>query len=131
MPHPDHDAILAAFRRVDPSITTCDRGDPQNGYTHIHGPSQPRGADRCNSHSVVVEKQNGTLSLRAPIGVQLGGVARAQLPISSNVLGYSYRSNYGEYGIGFDAPAVRRGWASLDDFARAVIAAARQQPGGW
>jgi hypothetical protein len=124
MAHPDHDAIVDAFRRVGGTIYTCNRADPIDGYTHIHGPSFPpqTGAIRCNSHAVVVEKFNGTVSPRTPVGTLMQGSIRAQCSIKINPLGHSHRENYGNFGTGFDIPSIRARWSTFDDFAREVIA---------
>lgn len=132
MAHPDHQALLAAFRRACGTITTCDRADPNDGYTHIHGPSSPAvpHAKRCATHAVVIEKFNGTVSPRAPVGQQLQGLDRPECSIKSDVLGHSHRKNYGNFGVGFDTATIRQRWSTLDDFARAVIAAS-QAAGQW
>ena len=57
-PHPDHDAVIAAFQRVDVSIRICSRGG-DTGYTHIHGPSQSPGDRRCTNHLAYVENRTG------------------------------------------------------------------------
>lgn len=131
MPHPDHDDLLAAFGRVEPGIQLCHRGHPQSGYTHIHGPRQAPGGDRCTSHTVTVEKQNGTVSLRSPFGQALGGTARAPVPIGQDPMGYSHRADYGNYGDGFEASIIRARWGTFDAFARDVIAGARTHLGNW
>jgi hypothetical protein len=128
MAHPDYEALLAAFARVDASIKTCDRGGI-DGYTHIHSGTQIRG-DRCASHWILVERSNGTVALRDPIGRKLGGQPRVALPISDHPLGWSVRADFGRYGWGFDAVTLLRRWATLEHFARDVIAAAREH-GGW
>lgn len=131
MPHVDHDALIAAFRRVDPGIRTCDRGDPLLGYTHIHGPHQPPGNGHCTNHTVTVEKQNGTVSLRAPIAAAMGGTARAPVPISQDPMGYSHRADYGKFGVGFTSATIQGKWNPLDDFAREVIRQAQALPVSW
>lgn len=124
MAHPDHDAVVDAFRRVDPGIVICDRGGAP-GYTHIHAGTQALGATRCTTHAVVVEKQNGTVSLRAPLAQQFNGVKRPPLPIAQHPLGYSHRSDYGSFDHGFASRDLSAGWSTLDDFARDVIQAAK------
>lgn len=127
MAHPDHDAVLDAFQReaarrgYPVPLGICHRaGDA--GYTHIHGPNQPRRAKHCLTHAVGVEKVNGTVALRAPIGQQLGGVLRPDLPISRHPLGYSV-GPFGAFGYGFDTPHIMRVWPTLDAFAGDVITA--------
>jgi hypothetical protein len=127
MAHPDHDAIIDAFRRVGGTIYTCDRADPNDGYTHIHGPSfrPASGATRCMDHAVVVEKHNGTVSPRDPVGVNMQGCSRTQSSIKVDPLGHSHRNNYGAFHTGFDVGIIRTRWRTLDDFAREVIAQAK------
>lgn len=127
MAHPDHDAIIDAFYRVGGTICTCDRADPDEGYTHIHGPNFPpvAGATRCLNHVVAVEKYNGTMSPRDPIGVNMQGRTRSQCSIKVDPLGHSHQKNYGAFHTGFDVGTIRARWKTLDDFARDVIACAR------
>ncbi len=130
MPHPDHDAIIDAFLRVDPACTAgCHRGNPGNGYTHIHGPHQAIGNHHCTQHGVTVEKTNGTVSLRDPIAQQLGGTPRVAVPIAQDPMGYAVRPNFGHFGRGFTSGKILQGWRTFDDFARDVIAAFRAGPG--
>lgn len=127
MAHPDHDAVVDAFQRE-----AARRGDPvplevhdragDAGYTHIHGPHQPRRPKRCRTYAVAVEKFNGTVALRAPIGQQLSGVRRPDVPITTHPLGYSV-GPFGDFGYGFDIPHIMRVWTTLDAFAKDVIAA--------
>ena len=119
----DHDAIVAAFRRVAGTIYTCDRGHPDKGYTHIHGPNhQPaRGALRCGDHALAVEKYNGTLSPRDPIGTAMHGHSRSQRPIKQDPMGYSHKKSFGAFHTGFDIGTIRKRWKTLDDFAVEVI----------
>jgi hypothetical protein len=130
MTHPDHDAVVDAFRRVGAPTNQCDRGGP-GGYTHVHGPSQQVHPDRCTTHAVCVEKQNGTVAVRSPVGEMLGGRRRPDLPIARHPLGYSHRPDYGQFDHAFDLPAIRANWPTLDAFARDVIAAANTHLGGW
>ncbi len=126
MPHPDHNAIVAAFATVDPTCRAgCHRGDPARGYTHIHGPSQASHPDRCSTHSVIVEKFNGTVSVRRPIGATLGGTRRTAIPIAQDPMGYSVGPEFGDFDIGFTVVTILARWATFDNFARAVIASAR------
>jgi hypothetical protein len=127
MAHPDHDAVVDAFQRVGVTIYTCDRADPNEGYTHIHGPSfRPApGATRCMDHAVAVEKCNGTVSPRDPVGVNMQGHSRPQRSIKIDPLGHSHQKNYGAFHTGFDMSTIRARWRTLDDFARDVIAQAK------
>lgn len=100
----------------------CDRAGP-GGYTHIHGPNQPKHPDQCRTHAIAVEKFNGTVALRAPIGQRLGGVLRPDLPISAHPLGYSAGNKYGDFAYAFDSSHILRVWQTYDAFARDVIAA--------
>ena len=129
MSHSDHDAIIDAFRRVDGRIYTCNRADRHKGYTHIHGPNfhpQAR-ATRCTNHAVVVEKFNGTVSPRSPVGSKMQGLNRRDCSIKTDPLGRSHRKNYGSFHTGFDVGTIRARWATLDDFAREVIARAKAE----
>ncbi len=132
MAHPDHNSIIAAFQRVGGTIYTCERADPSDGYTHIHGPSFPPqpGATRCAKHAVVVEKFNGTVSPRSPVGKKMQGHPRTQNSVKVDSLGHSHREHYGDFDVGFDVPAIRARWASFDDFAKEVIAHAKAE-GQW
>lgn len=127
MAHPDHDAVVDAFqreavRRGDPILRICYRaGDA--GYTHIHGPHQPYGTERCTTHAIVVEKFNGTVGLRAPIGQQLGGVLRPDVPITAHPLGQSAGAFGRDFTHGFDIQHIMRTWSTLDAFSRDVVAA--------
>lgn len=126
MAHLDHDAVVDAFQRVaaqrgDPTpLRMCDRaGD--TGYTHIHGPHQPQGLERCTTHAIAIEKYNGTVALRAPIGQHLGAVQRPDMPITKHSLGYSAGA-FGDFDYAFDVPHILKAWSTFDAFARHVIA---------
>ncbi|MEO5731820.1 MAG: hypothetical protein ABI134_33565, partial [Byssovorax sp.] len=106
------------------------RGDLERGYTHIHGPRQPKGNGHCTTHTVTVEKQNGTVSVREPIAETMGATARAAVPIKQDPMGHSCGPEYGEFGFGFTA-ATLRGRGTLDDFAREVIQHAKSLPKPW
>lgn len=101
------------------------------GYTHIHGPHQKPGNGHCTTHTVTVEKQNGTVSLREPLAVAMGGTARAPVPITQDPMGYSHRADYGNFGVGFTAATIQGRWNTLDDFAREVIRQAKRLLGSW
>lgn len=126
MAHADHDDIIEAFRRVDPSVATCDRGGV-DGYTHVHGPRQPHQSDRCRSHWIVVEKVNGTVSVRDAAGTTVGGRPRVHLPIKVDPLGYSVRDDFGGFTHGLTANDIRSLWPTFDDFARDVIRHVQQR----
>lgn len=130
MPHADHDAILDAFRRKGAQVHHCARGGA-DGYTHVHGPSQQVGIDRCTAHSICVETQNGTVAVRAPVGEMLGGTKRPNQPIADHPLGFSHRPDYGQFGYAFDMQTIRTRWQGLDAFADAVVAAVQKDGGGW
>ena len=120
MAHLDHDALVGAFMRVDPRVVTCERGGDQ-GYTHVHGPSQAPGIDQCRTHWIVIEKINGTVSLRDPAGAAIGGRQRPAVPIRQHPLGYSVREDFGGFPTGLTADDIRSRWQSYDDFAREAI----------
>ena len=129
MAHPDHDAIIEAFQRVGGNIRRCNRADPEEGYTHIHGPNHhpPDGATRCNDHAITVEKFNGTMSPRHPTGVNMHGLRRTECSIKNDPLGYSHQKNYGAFHTGFDIGTIRARWKTLDDFAEEVIRHAKAE----
>ncbi len=125
MAHPDHDAIVGAFKQADPRVSCCHRGGP-SGYTHIHGPSHARHPTRCRNHCVAVEKQNGTVALRRDLALQMGALARPNLAISRHPLGHSHRPDYGEFDHALDVPTIKQKWPTLANFARDVIARCTQ-----
>lgn len=92
-----------------------------------NGPNVPpaAGATRCMNHSVVVEKFNGTMSPRDPVGVKMKGLSRSDKLIKIDPLGHSHQKNYGAFHTGFDIGTIRTQWRTLDDFARDVIAQAQ------
>ena len=120
MAHVDHETLKDAFERVDPRVKFCDRGG-EHGYTHVHGPSQARGDGQCRTHWIVIEKFNGTISLRDPAGAAIGGRERPLIPIREHLLGYSFRKSFGGFGTGLTADDVRSRKQTLDDFAREAI----------
>lgn len=117
----DHDAIIEAFRRVDPRIQIDHRGgDP--GYTHIRGPSQNRHPTRCTTHWICVECFNGTVSLRRPLALEMKLHRRSYgKKIREHPLGYSRRPNFGWHDHALDVAEIAHRWPSLDGFAREVI----------
>lgn len=120
MAHVDHDAIVNAFQRVDPSVAICDRGGA-DGYTHVHGPSQAYRPDRCTSHWIVIEKVNGTVSLRDAAGIAIQGHLRPVVPIKADPLGYSVREDFGGFTLALTAKDIRTRWPTFDDFALDAI----------
>jgi hypothetical protein len=135
MIHPEHDAIVAAFRRVGGDGTICHRGapegDPTIGYTHVHGPTQPPDRKRCTTHSVCVEKYNGTVALSTPVGKLMGGTKRPYVPIAEHPLGFSHRDSYGRFDHALDAATWREKWPTPEDFARDVIETVKKRLGAW
>jgi hypothetical protein len=121
MSHPDHDKFVNAFLLTDPNVKTCNRGG-LGGYTHIHGPNQPCAEHHCTSHAIIVEKRNGTVSIRSPIAKELGASLRPpNVTINHHPLGYSFRVNYGNFDYAFTAEEVLRKWLGYVTFAVIVI----------
>jgi hypothetical protein len=122
MAHADHDSIIRAFGLVDPRCSICAEVGGPTGYTHIHGPNQPRGAERCTTHSVIVETCNGTVGLRRELAKHVLHLRdRAQKPISVDPLGYAAGPEYGQFEQGILASEIIRHWGSYDEFAHHVI----------
>lgn len=126
MPSPYHNALVQAFARLGCHHIRCNRGDPNNGYTHIHGPSTEPHPKKCTNHLAVIEKTNGTVAPFEDIALVLGASKRPQgLKISANPLGYSVRRGYGKFGYGFDVATILRKWGTFEAFAEAVATVAR------
>ncbi|MCC6521772.1 MAG: hypothetical protein IT373_03850 [Polyangiaceae bacterium] len=126
MPHPDHDAIIAAFIRCGAHTTRCVRGGDQ-GYTHVHGPNcAPTVPDNqhCTNHVVVVERRNGTVGVWKPLATQLGAKQRPPVHIRHDPLGYSVRKKYGQFGFGWTAQTILAWPGGVSGFAAAVVNAA-------
>jgi hypothetical protein len=132
MPHPDHDALVDAFRRAA-AVGFCSRaGEP--GYTHVHGPLNPHHAASCRNHVAIIERFSGTVSvrgnekLRKPDGTLVGGTKRPDVSIRQHPLGHSAGKHSEAFRYGFTADDIRRFWKSFDAFARAVV---RACPDAW
>lgn len=124
---PHHNQIIAAFANLGAHRTNCDRGDPSDGYTHIHGPNHPPGSGpRCVNHLATIEKTCGTVSLYQPIALALQGMARQPVPIGQHPMGHSTGAEFGNFGYGFDALLILVRWGSFDDFAKVVIGIAQK-----
>lgn len=127
---PFHDAIVSAFRLLEPSCQICHRDDP-DGYTHIHGPNYPQGARRCTTHVVVIEKATGAVSLREPLASALGASPRTSMPVSPTTpTGFSAGPQMGDFSRGWDKAALLAAWPHPASFALVTIAAARAN-GQW
>jgi hypothetical protein len=124
---PGHDEIVGAFKHVDPRVTTHVRGgEAPLGYWHIHGPSQNPHPTRCTTHWITVERYNGTVSLRRPLALAMGGFVKRPegKKITEHPLGMSFRQ-YGAFDYALDAGTIAARWPSLHDFAREVISRCR------
>ena len=127
-----HDEIIEAFRTAFPQVRLCHRGDPINGYTHVHGPSQLLNLDGLHqSHTVVVEKLNGTVALAGDLATLMGAVERPALPIHEHPLGYSAGPNYGRFWRALSAATIRAEWPTLDGFVEHLVNCATMTPEGW
>lgn len=125
----NHDDIIDAFKRAEPSISTCARGgDP--GYTHIHSPAQPPAARRCSSHWIVVERANGTVAFRGILANKLGAAARPNLRIAAHAAGHSAGPAYGDFDHALDLDAIADRWPTVNDFVQDVLTACRSI-GAW
>jgi hypothetical protein len=121
MAHAYHNKLVEAFQLADPSIKICNRGK-KYGYTHLHGPNQVQGKNKCFTHSIVIEKFNGTISIRHPVALALGARMRPEgVRIESDPLGYSCRSNFGRFSHAFEAEEVLCIWGLFVSFAVVVI----------
>jgi transcriptional regulator with XRE-family HTH domain len=119
----EHDAIVEAFRKVDSRIQTCHRPNgakPSEGYTHIHGPSRRPTPPRCVGHPLVVERVNGWVGFREPLGKRLNAVKRHDARIQQDPLGYSHVSIGGHKYVLIPSTILER-WGSFENFAREVI----------
>lgn len=124
LPHTDHNEMIAAFAKLDARSTHCCRGGAR-GYTHIHGPNNPENGRKCTNHVVVVERRNGTVSVRSPIARDMKASKRPDVPITRDPRGYSNGREYGEFGYAFTAQTVRARWDTLDAFAAEVVKRAK------
>ena len=122
-----HDAIVDAFKSVDPQIKTCHRGgDP--GYTHIHGPSCGPTPPTCSSHPLLIECYHGTVGFREELGLKLqgplGSMPRAEMQrdvrIQDDPLGRS-SGKIGGYNCVFSPEMILDGWGNFDRFAQDVV----------
>ena len=115
MPAPDHDLLVKAFTDLG------GREHRRNAYTHIHGPNQPIEQNGCTRHSIIVEHHNGTVSIRKPAGLYLGGAYRPNLPIREHPLGSSSGAIPETFRHAFEAHEILAKWGSFGAFAADVI----------
>jgi hypothetical protein len=127
----EHDAMIAAFKRIDPGVVCCDCAGPK-GYTHLHGPNHPPSKGSCHNHFAVVEKQNGTIAPQKDLASFAGAQLRPSLPISEHPLGYAAGPEFGNFNKALDYQTVLSRWGNLDDFAKALTMLAEHRAiGRW
>lgn len=123
-----YEAVLDAFRRVDPDVRYCHRGGSP-GYVHIHGPLQQFDPRVPHSCWLSVEKYNGTVTTQTKVGERLKFHNRPIDPatgvgisIRKHPLGSSHKLNYGTHTHGLTFDEIKQRWSSLEDFARDMVA---------
>jgi hypothetical protein len=135
MPHPDYETLISAFKLIEPGIQICHRGgpDPDRGYAHIHGPHQaPNPTGRCDTHSITIMKENGTLSLRSPFAQQLGGHLRPAQMVNDHPEGANAGApgRYGQFEYAFPASEILSSkWPHPAVFAHLVVTILKSNAG--